>query len=113
VLVLSGEFDCAVEMWVRAELELVAESSRLVIDLRELTFMDSTGVHLLLEARRACAASGRRLRIVPAPPHVQRALALCGVDDAFERAEATVRPAHAAGRSDERREHPDDGRRWA
>jgi len=52
----------------------------LVVDLRGVTFMDSTGIRLLLQARehaRRCRAS---LLLVRGPGEVMRVLELVGLD---------------------------------
>jgi anti-anti-sigma factor len=86
VLALDGELDCVNEGLARAEVEIALErgGEALVIDLRGLTFMDPRGVHVLLDARRLCARLRRRLYLIPAPPRVQRVLALCNVLGEFD-----------------------------
>jgi anti-sigma B factor antagonist len=49
----------------------------LVVDLRGVTFMDCSGVHLVLRWLSACPS----LRIVPAGANVQRLFALTRTDD--------------------------------
>jgi anti-anti-sigma factor len=84
VLALEGEYDFGVQPQARAALEQAAGTRVLVIDLRDLTFMDASGIHLLLEAREQCRASGRMLLVIPGPPRVQRALAALELDSEFE-----------------------------
>jgi anti-anti-sigma factor len=60
---------------------------RIVLDLRELTFLDSTGLSLLLEAERAARRSGRAFAIVDGSPAVARLLELVGLTEHFARAE--------------------------
>jgi len=50
--------------------------SDLVIDLRRATFIDSTGLHVLLNAQRRLTRSGRRLSVVCDGSPVRRALEL-------------------------------------
>ena len=83
VLVFEGELDFGVEEQARAALERTRGARVLVIDLRELTFMDSSGVHLLLEARDECRASGRMLLVVPGPERVQRGLSALELESGF------------------------------
>lgn len=45
----------------------------LVIDLRELTFLDSSGLHALVDAKRRAAAGGQRLVLI-APTESSRRL---------------------------------------
>jgi anti-anti-sigma factor len=50
----------------------------IVVDLTELSFMDSTGVHLLLRMHSACGAADR-LRVINGSRAVQRVLDVSGV----------------------------------
>lgn len=50
----------------------------IVIDLTELGFMDSTGIHLLVRMQAACADADR-LRVVNGSRAVQRVLDISGV----------------------------------
>jgi stage II sporulation protein AA (anti-sigma F factor antagonist) len=84
VLTLEGELDFGVEERARAALEDACRARVVVVDLRELTFMDSSGVHLLLEARDRCRASGRMLLVVRGAEHVHRGLAALGLEHEFE-----------------------------
>ncbi len=87
VLALAGELDIAsaptFEQAV-AELEPVEDSPRLVLDLSELTFMDSTGLRALLVARQEAGESGRELVLRPGPRQVQRVFELSGTLDRFQ-----------------------------
>jgi anti-anti-sigma factor len=53
----------------------------LTLDLRGLTFMDSTGLRLLVSADRRAQEKGRTLRIVRGPDPIQRVLELTGLSD--------------------------------
>jgi stage II sporulation protein AA (anti-sigma F factor antagonist) len=81
VVALHGELDHA----ARAELGDVlhppgAESPRTVADLAGVTFMDSSGINILIAAHRAAAESEGWLRITGARPSVLRVLQLVGLD---------------------------------
>lgn len=52
----------------------------LVLDLRELTFMDSTGLRLALRWHTAAQDDGFRFAVVPGPEVVQRLFRLTGMD---------------------------------
>jgi len=56
----------------------VGPDSIVVIDLTELTFMDSTGLHLLL---RLSERLPERLRVINGSPSVERLLDLSGARD--------------------------------
>jgi anti-anti-sigma factor len=53
----------------------------IVIDLRQLTFLDATGVAALVAADRHARGDGRSLAIVKGPPQVQRVLDICGLTE--------------------------------
>jgi anti-anti-sigma factor len=77
-----GELDVATAGGVQRELERVeaTDARSIVVDLSGLTFMDSTGVRLVLSARARSRADANRLALLRGPAAVQRTLELCGVD---------------------------------
>jgi anti-sigma B factor antagonist len=81
VISVSGELDLASSPALEEELERVSESGAdvVVVDLRELEFMDSTGLSVLVRAHQAAQEHGRRLGLVNGSQQVQRLLALTGV----------------------------------
>jgi anti-anti-sigma factor len=82
VLVVSGEIDVATAPTVEREMLSAEESHDLVaIDLSETSFMDSTGLHLIMEANRRLRERGGRLFIVQGPPQVSRLFELTGLSD--------------------------------
>jgi anti-sigma B factor antagonist len=85
-VVPSGELDVASRSLLAAQLDDLWESrwTEIVVDLRELTFMDSSGVHLLLENLCRASKTGARLAIIDGQPCVARTLQLCGVYDMFD-----------------------------
>ena len=83
---LRGELDLGGRAKLKEALER-AESSRpalLVLDLRELELIDSTGLALLLGAERRATKAGRRLVLIEGTPLVRRTLRITGLDAAFE-----------------------------
>jgi anti-anti-sigma factor len=50
-----------------------------VLDLRRLEFMDSTGLHLILEADAHARTNGHDFTVIPGPPVIQRLFELSGV----------------------------------
>jgi anti-sigma B factor antagonist len=52
-----------------------------VVDLRNLTFIDSSGLQALITGHELCRARGRELRIVPGPENVQRLFELTGMNE--------------------------------
>ena len=56
---------------------------RVVVDLALLSFLDSTGVHLLFAFARRAAANGWTFEVLPGPPHIEALLALVGFRNAY------------------------------
>jgi anti-sigma B factor antagonist len=85
-IALRGELDLAHAYTFDEELRRVEESRPpcVVLDLRELHFLDSCGLSRLLAARRRARKAGHRLLLVKGSPTVQRLFALSAVDEAFE-----------------------------
>ena len=82
IVALSGELDLATADSVEAELERVeaGDAASIVLDLSGLTFMDSTGVRLLIQAHARSRADANRLTLRRGPAAVQRVMELSGVD---------------------------------
>lgn len=59
-------------------------SSCLILDLRELDFVDSAGISRILAARRRARRTGRRLVLVRGSRAVQRFLQLAALTEHFE-----------------------------
>jgi len=86
VVVLTGELDLAsadvLERDVR-KLRL-AGCDRVVVDLRQVEFMDSTGLRLLISLRNTAKREGHRLMVVPGPRQVQRIFDLTATRGLFD-----------------------------
>jgi anti-anti-sigma factor len=86
VLALEGPLDIATT--TEAHKRLIAlelpRRGRLVVDLRDVTFMDSTGIRLLLHAREHARRCGAAFVIVRGPDEVMRVLALVGLDEQLD-----------------------------
>jgi anti-sigma B factor antagonist len=76
----SGELDLATVPELRAAVEELRASGfdHLVLDLRGMSFLDSTGLRLLLELAAEARADAHRLELIPGPPQVQRLFELSG-----------------------------------
>jgi anti-anti-sigma factor len=82
-LTVRGELDIAtVPILEQAFAAVLARDNvrMIVVDLAKLTFMDSSGLHLLLRMNDACGAADR-LRIVNGSQAVVRLLDLSGVGE--------------------------------
>jgi anti-sigma B factor antagonist len=82
----EGELDVASRAVLDARLQELWEAgwSNVVVDLRGLTFMDSSGVHLLVDHHGRASAAGARLSFIDGTPTVARTLRLCGVDELLD-----------------------------
>ena len=82
---LTGELDVATAPQLGHALEEIAEPAALVVlDLSELTFMDSSGLQVILSARARLADAGRRFALVPGRRQVQRMFELTGTAHRLE-----------------------------
>ena len=84
LIVMSGDLDIASAPQVEDVLAGVPEDRRIVLDLRALTFMDSSGVGLLVTAAQRKMPAGTRLGCIAGPPQVQRILEITGADGLVE-----------------------------
>jgi anti-anti-sigma factor len=83
---LAGELDISTAPKVEDELARV-EPNRpdlIVLDLRNLAFMDSTGLRLLIAADTRARQQGRRLTIVKGPEAVQRVFRITRLEERLE-----------------------------
>ena len=101
VLVLAGEIDLATSGQFRGAVEdALRREGSVVIDMDEVTFMDSTMLRELLRAHKDLQGAGNRLVIAAAQPAVRRLLELTGTSGLFELAEdreAAFRTLSGAG----------------
>jgi stage II sporulation protein AA (anti-sigma F factor antagonist) len=82
VLSLVGELDLATSELVAHALSDIKRDppERLLLDLSELSFMDSSGLRVILALNRRCRKAGMpRLEIAPGPPAIQRVFDITGV----------------------------------
>ena len=85
-LALRGELDLSTVDKVERELRRIEAggAALLVLDLSQLTFLDSTGLRLIVGADQRARKSGRRLAIVRGPPTVQRVFSITNLDVRLE-----------------------------
>lgn len=79
---VDGELDLYTAPGLSSQVgELIAlGATGLVIDLTETTFIDSTALHVLLDARKRLHAEGGELVVVCPNPNVRRIFEVTGVD---------------------------------
>ncbi len=88
VVTVKGETDVGTAPQLRTCLRNLVEAGHpsLVVDLRPVTFLDSTALGVLIGARRRCREAGGDLRLVIDSPRVIKVFALTGLTSVFETA---------------------------
>jgi anti-anti-sigma factor len=83
VLAASGELDLRTSPQLEQRLDRVwaAGAELVILDLRQIEFMDSTGLRVLLGAHQRAQETGRRFALVRGADQVERVLTLTGVRD--------------------------------
>jgi anti-sigma B factor antagonist len=79
----AGELDIASAELLERELADVAAAGAptIVLDLSGLTFIDSTGLRIVLDFNEVCGGQNGRLRIISGTPAVDRLLDIVGLRD--------------------------------
>jgi anti-anti-sigma factor len=84
-ITIVGELDVAAADGIGEELMQAADRfGVIVVDLRDLEFIDSAGIRLLIQLALRCRERRRRLVLLPGPAAVQRVFELAGVLGDFE-----------------------------
>jgi anti-sigma B factor antagonist len=85
VIAAAGEIDLitAYRLEDAADAALDQGTHDLWIDLSDVEFIDSTGIHALLQVRSRVEALNRRLAVICPISPIRRAFALTGLDDAL------------------------------
>lgn len=96
---LSGEFDMTNE---RRFDQVIREHpldgiTKVVVDLSDVTFIDSTGLRSILRYWKHVRGRGFEMAIVPGSPQVQRVLSTTGVDKVLPTVEAGAKAGNDTG----------------
>ncbi|HEV7761140.1 MAG TPA: STAS domain-containing protein [Acidimicrobiales bacterium] len=85
IVVVKGEIDlrAADDLWGGIETVLADGPPRLVLDMVDTTFMDSSGLNTLLRAYAALGRLPEALVLRTPSPAVRRVIALAGIEDLF------------------------------
>ena len=81
VVTVSGELDVASSHQLERELANLESESLVVIDLATLTFIDSTGLGVIVRAHQRAQEQGRRVGLVRGNGQVERLLTLTGLEN--------------------------------
>ena len=81
---LKGELDIAAAPVARDRIaELIAKGRDLVLDLRGLSFIDSSGLNVLLRLANDSTRDGWSLSLIPGSSSVQRIFQLTGTEESL------------------------------
>ena len=82
---VSGEVDIQTSPLLDEQLQKVLDQgvSSVVVDLDEVSFLDSTGLSVLIAGLKRCQSAGGELRLVSPRPNVRRVLEITGLTDTF------------------------------
>ena len=100
VVRLTGEIDLSNATRLQDQLSLLVEQSHVVVDLSEVTFIDSTGLSALIVSHRRATTAQTGLHLGGATGTVQRLLELTQLDRHLDHHAALAGALEAAGASD-------------
>jgi anti-sigma B factor antagonist len=83
---VRGDIDMTTEQVVQDEVtaQLAARPQRLVLDLTQVAFMGSAGIHLVLRNHNRAHEQGSSFAVVADDGHARHVLALSGVDGVLD-----------------------------
>ena len=86
VVAVVGELDVATAPQLRTQLRKIVgeECSTVVVDLTAVTFVDSTALGVLIEARKQCDANAGTMRIAISEPRILRVFEITGLTELFD-----------------------------
>lgn len=85
ILTLGGDVDVATAVTVRDALDRViaAGHHRVVMDLNEVRFLDSTGLGVMVGRLKAVRDLGGDMHLVCTSPRIARVMSITGLDEVF------------------------------
>jgi anti-anti-sigma factor len=78
---LRSTLDAAIAETLSGGLDGMENGARLVLDLRGLSFIDSSGLHLLVAVDQRAQREGFQLTLLAPAAPIDRAIQLCGLDE--------------------------------
>lgn len=83
IAALTGEIDYGNVAQLRSSLLGLSQGSatEVVVDMAGVTFVDSTALSVLVQAKQRFAESGRTMSIIDPQPRITRVLRLAGLSD--------------------------------
>jgi anti-sigma B factor antagonist len=85
-LALSGELDLSTVKQLEQELARIESEgpATIALDLKQLSFLDSSGLRVVVGADQRARREGRRLVVVRGPATVQRIFSITRLDEQLE-----------------------------
>ncbi len=80
---LYGEIDHHIAPRIRSEIDMKCESLRpavLILDFKSVSFMDSSGIGLIMGRYRCISLLGGRLEVVNIPATLKKIITLSGIE---------------------------------
>jgi anti-anti-sigma factor len=82
LVAVTGDVDLATVDVLRAQLtSALQRGHKVVLDLRDVAFMDTQGLAAVIEAEKASSESGTQFVVVRAPATVHRLFEMIGLSD--------------------------------
>jgi anti-sigma B factor antagonist len=85
VVAVSGELDLSTVQRLEEALDAAVRETEgtLLLDFSQVSFMDSSGVSVLLRARALLGREDRAVAVICPPGHVRDVFGLAGIEDLF------------------------------
>ena len=80
---LEGEIDHHLAKGMREEIDQLAQRTRptqMILDFKDVTFMDSSGIGLVMGRYRLMEITNGKLKVVNTSPHIKKVMKLAGLD---------------------------------
>ena len=80
---LSGELDHHAARGIREDIDAAVDRDMptlLILDFGEITFMDSSGIGLVMGRYRKLQQTGAELHVANTPPHIYKVMKLAGLE---------------------------------
>ena len=80
---IIGDIDHHTAMSIRERIDLSIESyspNRLMLDFKDVTFMDSSGIGLVMGRYKLMREIGGQVEVVNTSKHIKRVMSLAGLD---------------------------------
>lgn len=85
VVTVTGEFDMTIAGMVRQRLGAHLEADEVILDLSQVTFIDSTGLGVIAQANRVLnSGEVRRLRVIGKQPPILQVFEAAGLSELLE-----------------------------